>query len=253
MLSSNISVVILAAGKGKRMNNPNLPKVLAPLRGKTLLYYVLQSAIMIGSESTAVIVGHQKEMVIDYCKSLDIDNIEFAEQKEQLGTGHAVAQAKSIFENYEGNILILCGDVPLLRASTLSNFIREHNKIQSSVSVLTAKASNPFGYGRIIRDYNGNFIKITEEKDADEIQKTVDEINSGVYCIDSKDLFLSLDSISNNNSQGEYYLTDIIEILRNQGKKASGFCIAEFDELQGVNSPEQLANIDLDFDKYISN
>ena len=237
---SNFSVIILAAGQGKRMKNPDNAKVMANLSGKPLIRHVLDQSDLLKLQKIVVIVGYQKQKVIDYINSYRND-IVFVEQKEQLGTGHAVDQSENVFKDYDGNILILCGDVPNLRASSLKSFIKKHNDTSSDISVLSTIAKNPYGYGRIIRDSEGNFIKIVEEKDADEFEKKANEINSGVYLVKSQLLFSALKNISNNNAQGEYYLTDIIDILRNWNYNVSAFNVAEFDELQGVNSPEDLA------------
>lgn len=240
--NTDFSIIILAAGLGKRMMNPELPKVLAKANGIALIDYVLNQSTELIPHKIVLIVGHFKEKVI---KHLDyLDNIEFVEQKEQLGTGHAVIQAAGNFNGYGGDILILCGDVPLLRRITLQNFINNHIMEKADVSVLTADAHDPTGYGRIIRNESGNFIKIVEHKDADDAQKLITEFNSGVYFVKSELLFSALDGISNNNSQNEYYLTDIIEILRNMDKKVVAYKGAEFDELIGVNTPEDLKKVE---------
>ncbi|MBI5324608.1 MAG: NTP transferase domain-containing protein [Ignavibacteriae bacterium] len=240
----NLNIIIVAAGKGKRMNNPLLAKVMAELDGKPLIGHVLNEAIKLSPEKIIIVVGHQKDSVINYVDSLELKNTAFVEQKEQLGTGHAVNQAKPVMDGSDKNILILAGDVPLLSSDTLIKFIHFHNEKKSDVSVLSTIAPNPFGYGRIIRDDKGNFTKIVEEKDANEEEKKVNEINSGVFLLKSDLLFNSLQLISNKNSQGEYYLTDIIEILKNKGSSVQAFAGPEYDELQGVNSPEDLKKVE---------
>ena len=235
-MNKNFSVVILAAGKGKRMNNPDLPKVLVELAGKPLLGHVLDQVNEISADNTVVVVGHKKEKVISFVENNYNGNISCVEQNEQLGTGHAVDQAEPVLKDYPGDTLILCGDVPLLKASTLQNFIDFHNQQNADVTVLSTKIDNPFGYGRIVRDSEGNFLKITEEKDADEEEKKINEINSGVYILNTASLFESLKKVSNNNAQGEYYLTDIIDILRGKNANVQAWAGAEFNELQGVNS-----------------
>jgi UDP-N-acetylglucosamine diphosphorylase/glucosamine-1-phosphate N-acetyltransferase len=234
------AIVILAAGKGKRMKNPNLPKVLIPLKSKPLIGHVLHTAFELDPEKIVLIIGHLKESVIDFVKGMNSRIIEYAVQERQLGTGHAVAQAEDALKDFQGDVLILCGDVPLLRSTTLKKFIEEHKSAGSDVSVLTAEAPDPTGYGRIVRDAEGNFIKITEEKDATEEEKKITEFNSGVFFVESVLLFDALRQVSNENAQGEYYLTDIIDIARNRGKKTCAFKLADFDEMQGVNSPEDL-------------
>lgn len=242
-INQNLCIIILAAGKGKRMNNPVLAKVMAELDGMPLIGHVLNEANKLFPEKIIIVVGHQKESVINYVNSLGLKNISFVEQKEQLGTGHAVNQAKPALDNYNEDILILAGDVPLLSSYTLIKFINFHNE-KSDVSVLSTNAPNPFGYGRIIRDEKANFLKIIEEKDATDDERKVTEINSGVFLLKSELLFKSLHEVSNKNAQGEYYLTDIIEILKKKGSNVHAFAGADFEELQGVNSPEDLKKVE---------
>ncbi len=236
---NNFAVVILAAGKGKRMKDPEMPKVLVELAGKPLLGYVLEQAVKLNPEKIVVVVGHGKEKVIDYVNSFELDNVDFVEQEHQLGTGHATMQAGPKVCGYEGETLVLCGDVPFLSAETLQNFISQHREDDSDVSVLTATAPDPAGYGRILRDDNGSFQAIVEDKDAAEEQKNIDEINSGVFFVKTNLLFASLKSVSNNNAQQEYYLTDIVDILK-EDSSVNAYKAASFDELMGVNSPDQL-------------
>ncbi len=244
-MSKPLSTIILAAGLGKRMNNPTLPKVLAPMCEKPLLGHVLDTSSLLNPKKQVIIVGHYKEKVIDYINQSDYKNCVFAVQEEQLGTGHAVAQAKSSLLEFEGDALILCGDVPLLTKATLEKFIEAHESNKSDVSVLSTNTENPFGYGRIIRDTDKNFIKITEEKDANELEKQVNEINSGVFLVDKALLFHALDSVTPNNAQGEYYLTDIISILKGENHKVMAFPVAEFEELRGVNTLDDLQKVEL--------
>lgn len=244
-MSKPLSTIILAAGLGKRMNNPTLPKVLAPMCDKPLLGHVLDTSKQLNPLKQVIIVGHYKEKVIDYINKSDFSNCVFAVQSEQLGTGHAVAQAKDSLLDFEGNALILCGDVPLLTKDTLEKFLSAHEENKSDVSVLSTFAEKPYGYGRIIRDGNKNFTKITEEKDANDTEKQVKEINSGVFLVDKALLFHALDSVTPNNAQGEYYLTDIISILKSENHNVMAFPVAEFEELQGVNTVDDLKKVEL--------
>ncbi len=244
-MSKSLSTIILAAGLGKRMNNPTLPKVLVPMCDKPLLGHVLDTSTQLNPEKQIIIVGHYKEKVIDYINESDYSNCGFAVQEEQLGTGHAVAQAKESLKDFTGDALILCGDVPLLTKDTLDKFVASHEENNSVVSVLSTYTDNPFGYGRIIRDKDKNFIKITEEKDASELEKQVTEINSGVFLVDKALLFHALDRVTPNNAQGEYYLTDIISILKGENHKVMAFPVAEFEELQGVNTIDDLKKVEL--------
>jgi len=248
--SDEIRVIILAAGQGKRMLDPSKAKVMSMLRGKPLIEYVIQRAVRI-SKKVYIIVGYQKQSVINFIESSNKfkQEITIIEQREQLGTGHAVTHTESVLKNFEGDVLILSGDVPNLSYETLLKFIGEHRSSKADVSVLSTIAENPFGYGRIIRNGHNDFLKITEEKDATIKEREVKEINSGVYLLKSKLLFPVLKKVSNSNAQREYYLTDIIEILRNEGAKVFAFPEAEFSELLGVNSPEDLKKAE----EYLSN
>lgn len=242
-MSKKLSVLILAAGKGTRMNNPNIPKVLAELNGKPLIAYVLETSSKIQPESVNVIVGYHKEQVVEYINSLDYTNIQYVEQNEQLGTGHAVVQAKHLYEGIDSGVLILSGDVPLLTADSLTRFIEQHNANDATLSVLSAETENPTGYGRIVRDDNGEFVRIVEEKDASDAIKAIKEINSGIYYVNSDILFESLDKVRNTNAQAEYYLTDIVEIIKTSNMKVSATLSATFEEIQGINTTEQLEKL----------
>lgn len=239
-MSSDKAVIILAAGKGKRMLNPDLPKVLSLLDEKPLIDYVLHLTNRLSPQKIVIVVGFHKEKVIEHVDSLGYENIEYAVQHEQLGTGHAVMSARKNLVDFDGNILILAGDVPMIRYTTIKKFINLHNEASSRVSVLSTLAPNPTGYGRIIRDENNNFLDIIEEKDADELQKKVKEINSGIFLINSELLFSSLEKIGNHNAQNEYYLTDIIKVLRNMGHPVHAINCSDFAELQGINTVEDL-------------
>jgi UDP-N-acetylglucosamine diphosphorylase/glucosamine-1-phosphate N-acetyltransferase len=241
MENKPIAVVILAAGKGKRMNNPEIPKVLAEIDSKPLIYYVLNAVENLDPDRIIIVVGHKSEYVIDYITSNGFANIEFAHQYEQLGTGHAVDQTRKLLKDFVGDTLILAGDVPLLTEESLRKFINLHFESMSDVSVLSTIAPDPTGYGRIVRDVNNDFLKITEHKDADEEVRKIDEINSGIYLVNNSMLFDTLGKIQNNNAQGEYYLTDIIEILNDDNKMVFAINAAPFDELQGINTVDELS------------
>jgi UDP-N-acetylglucosamine diphosphorylase/glucosamine-1-phosphate N-acetyltransferase len=233
-------VIILAAGKGKRMNNPALAKVMAQLNGKPLIDYVLDTVQKIDTDKIFLVVGFQKDSVIEFVSSKNIRNLQFVEQKEQLGTGHAVAQVELYLNGWDGNVLILAGDVPFIKFETLEKLLQFHREMMSDLSVLSAKISNPFGYGRIIRNPDGSFNKIVEEKDADENQRKISEVNSGVYVVKSDLLFQTLKELKNDNNQKEYYLTDIVELYRHKKKNVHAFLIAEQQEIFGINSQQDL-------------
>ncbi|MEI6089988.1 MAG: NTP transferase domain-containing protein [bacterium] len=238
----DITILILAAGKGTRMMHESLPKVLVQLCGKPLLEYVLETSQKINPAKIIAIVGYLKETIFDFCET-KYPNVQFAIQEQQLGTGHAISQAEGLLKEFSGDVLILAGDVPLITVSTIEKFISAHTLDGNTLSVLSTKAVNPFGYGRIVRDEDCSFLKIVEQKDADETEKAIQEINSGVYLVKSDKLFYALRQLKNNNSQGEFYLTDIVQILRNESYKTSAYCLAEFAELQGINSKEDLLKV----------
>lgn len=228
--------VILAAGAGTRMKS-KLPKVLHQVCGKSMLEHVISEVRTAEIQDIVVIVGHGSEEVIKKTEKL---NIKFALQEEQLGTGHAVMQAREHIPD-EGNIIVLCGDTPLISSESISHFIEYHERNRCDVSVLTADFDNPAGYGRIVRGENGNIVRIVEEKDASEQEKLIKEINSGIYCFKAEVLKKNLGKLSSDNSQNEYYLTDIVGITVSSGGIAGACRVLSGEEILGVNSRMQLA------------
>ena len=236
---NNLAVVILAAGLGKRMNCPDKPKVMFEISGKPMIDRVVELAFHVNAGKVIPIVGHHREQVIDYLnKNFPGKNIEFAVQAEQLGTGHAVMQTKSLLNDFEGEVLILSGDVPLLKFETVEKLIDEHYNNNNDATLLTTVFKDSAGYGRIVRDENGAFLKIVEHKDATEKEKLIREINPAIYIVNSKTLFNALSQISPENKQNEYYLTDIFHYIP---KEKTGTVVTS-DELEvtGVNSIDQL-------------
>jgi UDP-N-acetylglucosamine diphosphorylase/glucosamine-1-phosphate N-acetyltransferase len=232
----HLSAIILAAGKGTRMQSDQA-KVLHRLCGEPLLAYSLKLAEAIHSEKIVVIVGHQAELVRQAFPS---PGFIFVEQRPQLGTGHAVLQAREQFADYTGMILILCGDVPCLKAATVEALIDRHCRQQAVVTVMTAVLDNPGSYGRVITGQDGDVLRIVEARDATDQEKKVREINTGIYCADSRFLFEAVAQIKNDNSQKEYYLTDIIEIGCKTGCRVRSFIAADPFEVMGVNTPGDL-------------
>jgi bifunctional UDP-N-acetylglucosamine pyrophosphorylase/glucosamine-1-phosphate N-acetyltransferase len=228
--------VVLAAGKGKRMSS-DLPKVLHRLGGKPMVEYVIDAARQIGSERIILVVGHKWEQAQSLLKHL---KVEFVVQKEQLGTGHAVLQTKELLSNYQGNVLILCGDVPLLRADTLKRLLSEHRDRKAAATVLSARFEDPTGYGRVVRDKEGRVRKIVEDKDASAEEKRVREINTGTFCFDRASLFSVLDLVTNDNEQGEYYLTDTVKLLLDQKRIVWAVVAEDPSETVGINSNQEL-------------
>lgn len=237
MISNNFCALILAAGKGTRMKS-DLAKVLHPLERKPLLHYSIAAAKSAGAEKIVVIVGHQSEVVK---KKFADSGAVFVEQNPQLGTGHAVLQAKDALKDYCGLTAILCGDVPLLKPDTITGLIDNHAKSGATVTVLTTYPADPRGYGRIVNDDKKNILKIVEERDASDDEKKIGEINTGIYCVDTPFLFSALGKVNNNNKQHEYYLTDIVEIARREGFIVKSHIAHDYIEVMGINTPEELA------------
>lgn len=232
--------LVLAAGKGTRMCSDQA-KVLHPLCGRPMVQYVVEGARMIDSDRIIVIVGHQAE---DVKQALREYPVEFVEQREQLGTGHAVLQTRPALDGFDGTVLILSGDTPLLRPYTLRLLVDHHRRRRAAVTVLTARMEDPFGLGRIVRNEQGQVIRIVEEKDATPEERLISEVNTGTYCFDCRALFEVLTAVKPTNRQREYYLTDTIELLRVRGRLVDG-CLAErTDETMGINTPDQLAQAD---------
>ena len=237
MKEKKFCAVILAAGKGTRMKS-DLAKVLHVLNGKPLLYYSLAAAKEARAEKIVAVIGYQANKVRDEFANRGCI---FVEQNPQLGTGHAVLQAKDILADYKGLTVILCGDVPLLKAATIRSLIDNHLTAKAVVSVLTSIPPPPHAYGRIVKDNKGDVLKIVEYKDATEVEKKIGEINTGIYCVDTKFLFSALQKVTNNNKQREYYLTDIVEIACREGKKVKSFIASNYVEVMGINTLEELA------------
>lgn len=233
---NKLKVIILAGGKGTRMMS-KIPKVLHKVFDKTMVDYVIETAEKCGSKDTCVIVGHQSAMV----KSIIGNRVKFRLQEEQLGTGHAVMQAMDFIGDNE-NVLILYGDTPLITAETINKLIEIHTKENNLATVISVIEENPQGYGRIVREYNC-FKKIVEQKDANEQENLIKEINTGVYIFNSNALKDALNNLSNQNSQNEYYLTDTLEIIKEKGYKVGIMLAEDSKEFLGVNSKLQLSQV----------
>lgn len=231
-----VATVILAAGKGTRMKS-RLPKVLHHVCGKPMVSHVMDAAQAVGVEKQVVVVGFGAEEV----KETLGERCAYVVQAEQLGTGHAVMQAESLFLNHKGTVMVLCGDTPLLTRELLAGLLNEHENHQNTATILTAHVDDPAGYGRVIRDKAGFVTKIVEQKDASVAEQTVREINTGIYCFASEELFKALHDITVENAQGEYYLTDVIEIFVTAGKRVGAFTAGNAIDTMGVNSRVQLA------------
>lgn len=229
-----LKTLILAAGKGTRMKS-DTPKVIHKVNGIPMITKIIDTLSGLNPEENILILGHKKEEVLKVVG----ENCDYVLQTEQLGTGHAVIQAKEKLKGYDGDVMILCGDTPLLRESTLKSLYEYHKESGAVTTILTSIYENPFGYGRIVKE-DGLVKAIVEEKEASEEIKKIKEVNAGVYCFNSKELFKALDKIDNNNEKGEYYLTDVIGIQVSENKKVQSFILEDKMEILGVNSKVEL-------------
>ncbi|MFD1362581.1 bifunctional UDP-N-acetylglucosamine diphosphorylase/glucosamine-1-phosphate N-acetyltransferase GlmU [Lentibacillus salinarum] len=233
---ANRYAVILAAGQGTRMKS-KLYKVLHPVLGRPMVQHVIEQLNSFKLDKMITIVGHGAEKVSEHIG----DNSQMVLQEEQLGTGHAVLQAEDLLKNQDGTTIVVCGDTPLITGETYQALFDHHEQEDAKATVLTAKAPNPAGYGRVIRNDRNEVERIVEHKDAEGSEIQVDEINTGTYCFDNKALFEALHLVSNNNAQGEYYLPDVIGILQSRDAKVSAFHTSDFEETVGINDRVALA------------
>ena len=234
---NNLVTLVLAAGKGTRMKS-DLAKVLHRINDRPMVHYVIDLAREIGSERIILIIGHQKEKVVEMCSSLPV---EFAVQELQLGTGHAVKITENILDGFDGDVIVLSGDVPLLTKATMTGLIDTHTDSDAVATLLTAILPDPTGYGRVLRDDSGQVIKIVEQKDGSPAELEINEINVGIYVFRAKRLFETLKIIRNDNVQGEYYLPDVIKIYVDRGEKVVARLADNFDETRGINTVAQLS------------
>ncbi|MGE3345280.1 MAG: bifunctional UDP-N-acetylglucosamine diphosphorylase/glucosamine-1-phosphate N-acetyltransferase GlmU [Vicinamibacterales bacterium] len=237
---TDLHVVILAAGKGTRMKSA-LPKVLHPLAGRPLIKHVLRTVDSLPVTSKVLVVGHGADDV--KAALADRDDLSFVTQSPQLGTGHALLQAEPVLSGKKGIVLLLYADVPLLEAGTLLRLVETHRTSKAVATVLTAELADPYGYGRIVRDTSGAIQRIVEERDASSEQRAIQEINSGIYALSLGPLFDQLHRLATDNAQGEYYLTDLVAMYRQQNKHVETLCLDSADELRGVNSRMDLAEL----------
>lgn len=241
MAKSNDKIaLILAAGKGKRMKS-DLPKVLHKLSGRFIVQYVIDAAREAGLNRQILVIGHQADMVR---QSLKDDGVEFALQAEQLGTGHAIMMAEPQLADFKGDLVVLCGDMPLVKPETIERLVAERHKLGAAAVVLTVKLDDPGKYGRIVRDKNGLLQAIVEFRDADEDTRKINEVNTGAYCFDWSQLQPILGRLSADNDQKEYYLTDTIAILVGEGQKVGALIADDPMEGFGINSVDELAMVE---------
>ena len=234
-MENNIMAIVMAAGKGTRMKSKK-SKLVQKIYGKEVVKRAVENALKAGVHDIVAVVGYMKEEVMAVLG----DNVKYAFQEEMLGTGHAVMQAREYLKGKKGKVLVLNGDVPLIRPETLNKLIEKSIENKEYATLLTAIYDNPTGYGRIVRDEGGNISAIVEEKDTTDDQKEIKEINAGIYCFDIEELLSALDKLSPNNAQGEYYLTDVIQIMNEKGLKTGAVIVEDNTEILGINDRIQL-------------
>src|SRR6187455_89865 len=237
---TDLHIVILAAGKGTRMKSA-LPKVLHPLAGRPIVEHVLRTAADLKASDTVLVVGHEADEVRHALAAFS--TLQFVLQSPQLGTGHALLQAEPLLAGQTGTLLLLYGDVPLLRAATLEQLLQHHRGTRAAATILTADLVEPYGYGRIVRDDAGRVTRIVEERDASGDERAIREINSGIYAFSLVNLFDSVRTLAADNAQGEYYLTDLVAAYHRRGLTIETLKLDDETELRGVNSRVDLADL----------
>lgn len=237
----NLAIVILAAGKGTRMES-DLAKVLHPLCEKPLVHWVLEAVAPLEPQRTVAVVGHQAEKVKEQIGT-KFPHVEYAVQSEMLGTGHAVQQVEPLLRDFSGDIIVMCGDAPLVQTQTLQELIEKRRAAKASASMMVAEAENPGSYGRVIVENSGRISQIVEAKDATQEQLAVKYVNAGTYCFESSALWHHLAQIGNSNASGEYYLTDVIGLMNAAGQRVEAQFVSE-REMTGVNTRAQLQELE---------
>jgi bifunctional UDP-N-acetylglucosamine pyrophosphorylase/glucosamine-1-phosphate N-acetyltransferase len=235
----NLAAIILAAGEGTRMKSQT-PKVLHTIAGRPMISWVISAVQAVKARPCAVVIGHRAKQVAEALPA----GVQTAVQDRLLGTGHAVLAAQAGFKGYQGDILVLCGDAPLIQVQTLRRLVQAHRRQKAAATILTAVLAEPYGYGRILRDADDprRVCKIVEERDASNAERAILEVNSGAYCFSAAELWRTLQRVGNRNSKCEYYLTDVIGLLCAEGKMVAGLSVDEPEEILGVNSRSQLAD-----------
>lgn len=249
-MSHKRAAIVLAAGKGKRMKS-DIAKVLHPIAGKPIIEHVIATLGRVNLDRLVVVIGHQGESVREFLEKKFPDRgIEYCWQREQLGTGHAVQMARVELDDFKGATLVTPGDVPFMSSETLENLFIGHEKSGASATCLSATFPDPYGYGRIVRANNDGMLdSIVEEKDATDEVRRIHEINSGIFVFDNQAMFRALDRVTDNNAQGEYYLTDVIKILGSDGKPCFVVEAENPDSVRGINSADQLLQLERMFAK----
>ena len=240
--NSRVDAIIMAAGKGTRMGG-DLPKVLYPVAGEPMVKWVVRACREAGAERCILVVGYKQELVREALA--DEPGVEFVEQLEQKGTAHAAQMAQPCFEGKPlGDLFVLAGDGPLIRAQTLSRLLEAHRRSGAASTLATSIIENPTGYGRIVRDDTGHFSAIVEQKDATDEQLAIKEVNPSYYCFDGPAMFKTIDQIGANNAQGEYYITDAPGLIKEQGHPVTVVDAVPPEDVLSINNPDQLAEVD---------
>lgn len=242
----NLAILVLAAGKGTRMES-DLPKVLHTLRGKSLLAHVLSACQSLHPDRLLAIVGHQAELVKSEI-SPQFPHVEWVLQNQMNGTGHAVMQAENALRNFEGDILVTCGDAPLLTSETLHDLVEKRRQNDAAAAMLVGRLDNPASYGRVVMREGGTVAEIIEAKDASPEILALQTVNAGTYCFRARDLWAQLGKIGNDNRSGEWYLTDVVGLLTQAGEKVVGILIEE-REMTGINTKSELAQLEKQLDE----
>lgn len=240
-MPKNVVAIVLAAGKGTRMKS-NLPKVLVPVAGRPMLHYVLDALRAAGIDRTIVVVGYRAADVQASCSAYP--GVEFVEQTQQLGTGHAVMVCREALQGHTGPVLIVTGDSPMLQPTSVWRLLADYETRGAACLLGTARREDPHGLGRIVRDEQGRFQAIVEEKDATPDQRKIQEVNLSCYLFDCASLLHALDGIRNQNAQREYYLTDCPGVLKAEGRDVEALCVLQPIEALSINTPEELAAVE---------
>lgn len=248
-MPTDLTVVVLAAGGGTRMRSKT-PKVLHPVAGRSMVGHVLAAVSALDPSRVVAVVGHQRELVGPHLEEA-LPGVVLAVQEEQLGTGHALRVAMAAAGETSGTVVVAYGDTPLLAGESLRAFAAEHEAAQRAVSILSGVVDDPFGYGRVVRDEDGDVVAVVEEKDADADQRAIREINSGIYALDAAFLAEALPRIGNDNAKGEYYLTDVVGLAREAGLTVGAHVLDDVRQTEGANDRAQLAELGRELNRRI--
>ncbi len=240
-MDSSLVAIILAAGKGTRMAS-DLPKVVHAVADAPMVSWVAKACRDAGCSRVILVVGHRQELVREIFDG--DDSIEFVTQDEQLGTGHAVQCVEAALKGFDGDVIVLAGDGPLVRPEALKSLVEHHRRAKASATLATAVVDEPAGYGRILRDSDGAFSGIVEHKEATDAQRSINEINPSVYCFKADEMFTALSNVKRSGASGEYYLTDVPALLAAEGKHIDAVNSLDADEALSINTPEQLQVVD---------